>query len=536
MRFLLDQRSYDEMRMRTDHTDDCYVRPGEYLHHMYVDGIKYVIARALYESFKEANAKDDYDALRHLTMHKQHLDQLVADAQRNGTLSGAQVLGSPPPSDDSNSKSGNNFVPALPPTLEATGLNRSFVQELLMRVIYSRSRATGQEIASELRLYYGVIEPLLQELRRSDFIDIAGQRGFGDINYEYVLTARGTQAAIDAMSKTQYSGPAPVPFQLYLHSVQAQTIKNMVVTRRNIRKAFSDLIISDAVLNEIGPAVNSASSIFLFGYPGNGKTSIAERITRLMGDHIYIPYAVEAGGQIIKLFDNIVHERAPESATDDEPQYDLRWAKIKRPVVVVGGELTLPMLDLTYNEAAKFYEAPFQMKANGGIFLIDDFGRQQCRPMDLLNRWIVPLEKRYDYLTTVTGKKIEIPFDQLLIFSTNLDPNQLADEAFLRRIKFKIEVRDPDEAQWRQIWGFVCKSRKVECDQRGLDYLVEKWYQPFERPFRMCQPRDILDQMISISKYNMEPVTFSPDLIDAACTSYFVSKEQKNFGAKVRLE
>lgn len=535
MRFLLDQRSYDNLLARNDHTVDCYVRPGEYLHHMYVDGVKYVVARAVYDGIKDARAKNDHEAFRHLNMHKQLLDTLVADAQRNGTLNGAQMLGSPLPNEDTEQGSHNSFLPPLPLKAEETGLNKSFIQDLMLRFIYSRTRAAGMEIATELCLYYGVIDPLLQELRSADFVDIAGQRGYGDTNYEYMLTPRGTQAAVDAMSKTQYSGPAPVPFQAYLDSVKAQTIKNMVVTRRNIRRAFSDLIINDAVLNEIGPAVNSASSIFLFGYPGNGKTSIAERITRLMGDHIYLPYAVEAGGQIIKLYDNIVHELAPESAGDDL-QYDMRWARIKRPVVVVGGELTLPMLDLTYNPAAKFYEAPFQMKANGGIFLIDDFGRQQVRPMDLLNRWIVPLEKRYDYLTTVTGKKMEIPFDQLLIFSTNLDPNQLADEAFLRRIKFKIEVRDPDEAQWRQIWGFVCKGRKVELDQKGLDYLVDKWYKPFERPFRMCQPRDILDQMISISKYNMEPPTFSPDLLDAACASYFVSKEAKNFGAKVRLD
>lgn len=535
MRFLLDQRSYDDLLARKDHTADCYMRPGEYLHHMYVDGIKYVVARALYDGIKDARAKNDLDALRHLNMHKQHLDTLVAEAQRNGTINSARMLGSPLPTDDNTRASGNTFVPPLPLQVEETGLNRSFIQDLILRFIYSRSRAAGMEIATELCLYYSVIDPLLQELRAADFVDIAGQRGFGDTNYEYMLTPRGTQAATDAMTKTQYSGPAPVPFQVYLDSVKAQTIKNMVVTRRNIRRAFADLIISDPVLNEIGPAVNSASSIFLFGYPGNGKTSIAERITRLMGDHIYLPYAVEAGGQIIKLYDNIVHELAPDDSTEDI-QYDARWARIKRPVVVVGGELTLPMLDLTYNPAAKFYEAPFQMKANGGIFLIDDFGRQQCRPMDLLNRWIVPLEKRYDYLTTVTGKKMEIPFDQLLIFSTNLDPNQLADEAFLRRIKFKIEVRDPDEAQWRQIWGFVCKGRKVELDQKGLDYLVDKWYKPFERPFRMCQPRDILDQMISIAKYNMEPATFSPDLLDAACSTYFVSKEAKNFGAKVRLD
>lgn len=534
MRFLLDQHSYDELLARSDHTIDCYVRPAEYLHHMYVDGIKYVVARALYDCLKEAHANGDQEAVRHLYMHRQQLEALVADAQRDGTLQGSRMLGSAMP-DEGILPPRNSYFPKQPETIEETGLNRSAIQELVLRLIYNRSRALGVEIADQLRLYYRVIDPLLQELRKAEFIDVAGQRGFGDINYEYVLTERGTQAALDAISKTQYSGPAPVPFNTYIESVRAQTIRDVVVTRRNITKAFSDLIITDAVLNEIGPAVNSASSIFLFGYPGNGKTSIAERITRLMGDHIYIPYAVEVGGQIIKMYDSIVHEIVPESLV--EPViFDRRWARIKRPVVVVGGELTLPMLDLIYNSAGKFYEAPFQMKANGGIFLIDDFGRQQCRPMDLLNRWIVPLEKRYDYLTSVTGEKIEIPFDQLLIFSTNLDPNQLADEAFLRRIKFKIEVRDPDETQWRTIWSLVSKSRKVELDTRGLDYLIDKWYTPFERPLRMCQPRDLLDQMISIAKYNMEPVTFNPDLIDAACASYFVSKEQKNFGAKVRLE
>jgi hypothetical protein len=332
-----------------------------------------------------------------------------------------------------------------------------------------------------------------------------------------------------------------VPLEKYIKAMGFQTIKNVVVTRRSIRQAFSDLIISEPVLNEVGPAVNSASSIFLFGYPGNGKTSIAERITRLMGDAIYIPYAIEADGQIIKVFDPIVHSEVEVPASDSafgssNPRYDLRWAKIKRPVVVVGGELTLPMLDLTYNEHAKFYEAPFQMKANGGIFLIDDFGRQQVRPIDLLNRWIVPLEKRYDYLTTVTGKKLEIPFDQLIIFSSNLDPQDLADEAFLRRIKYKINVLDPDEAQWRQIWQLVCKGRKISYEDRGIDYLLEKWYRPYNRPLRMCQPRDLLDQMISMAKYSMEEVTLAnPDLLDAACRTYFVTGPKQSFGAKTNL-
>ena len=213
--------------------------------------------------------------------------------------------------------------------------------------------------------------------------------------------------------------------------------------------------------------------------------------------------------------------------------YDERFIRIRRPTIIVGGELTLPMLDLKFNSIGKYYEAPLQMKANGGIFMIDDFGRQQVRPADLLNRWIVPLEKRYDYLTTATGTKVEVPFDELLIFSTNLDPSQLADEAFLRRIKFKIEIRDPSEAQWRAVWQLVTRGKNVEYDEAGVDYILEKWMRPFDRPLRMCQPRDILDQMISIAKYNMERITFSPDLIDAACSTYFIGNVKRDIGAKV---
>ena len=278
----------------------------------------------------------------------------------------------------------------------------------MLRVIYNASRITGAMIAQHLRLFYGVVDPLLSELRRAEYIDIAGQRGYGDVNYEYVLTPRGSQAAEEALLKTQYASIAPVPLDDYIASVSAQSIRNLVVTRRTIRKAFADLVISDAILNEVGPAINSGASVFLFGYPGNGKTSIAERITRLMGDAIYLPYAVEADGQIIKIYDPIVHQLAADQLPEDQQEYDGRWAKIQRPVIITGGELTLPMLDLTYNDTARIYEAPFQMKANGGIFLIDDFGRQLCRPIDLLNRWIVPLEKRFDYLTTVAGKKLEI--------------------------------------------------------------------------------------------------------------------------------
>ncbi len=538
MRYLLDQQSYEEMRERDRHPADCYVRKGEYLHHLYVDGVKYVVARALYECIKQATAVNDADALLHLHFHKEDLERTIADARQHGIdIRTARLLGDAPPTDEEAMPVlENTFLPPMPSTLEETGLNRTFLVEHFLRVLYNKGRSTGAELCDALKLFYGILDPLIAELRGAELIDIAGQRGYGDINYEYVLTPHGFRAANDAIMKTQYAGPCPVPLNMWIEAVKKQTIKNVVVTRRNIREAFADLIIDESILNWVGPAVNSGASVMLYGYPGNGKTSIAERITHIMGSSIFIPYAVEADGAIIKMYDAIVHEPPKVPFDEENTSYDRRWICINRPVVIVGGELTLEALGLVYNPTSKVYEAPFQMKANGGIFLIDDFGRQQVRVFDLLNRWIVPLEKRYDYLTTVTGQKIQIPFDQLIIFSTNLHPSDLGDDALLRRIKFKFEIIDPDEQQWRDIWKLMCKIRKVPYDDRGLDYLVAKWYKPEKRPFRMCQPRDIIDQMIAIAKYNMEKVTLNPDLLDAACATYFPTAQKTDFGAKVRLD
>jgi hypothetical protein len=549
MRFVIDPEFHKEMLERTDHTADCYVRPGQYLHHLYVDGVKYVVVQAMLDCLKDAEQKNDAEAIHHLRLHKEQYDAVEKQAQLNGTLDGAQVLGDPPPEWEDKLSQPNAYFPPPPKNLLESGLAAPYVMELILRTIYNRGRLTGAELAGELRLPFSVVQEVLPPMRKQALIDVVGQKAtaVGDAALEYeIKPPKGTNAVQDAINKCEYVGPAPVPFNSYVQTVKAQTIKSLVVTRRTIEKAFYDLIITPAVFNEIGPAINSAASIFLFGYPGNGKTSIAERITRLMGDDIYVPYAVEVNNQLIKVYDPIVHT-VVESEVDSEkagtlyallkgPSWDRRYVKVKRPTIITGGELTLSMLDLRYNTTGKFYEAPFQMKANGGIFMIDDFGRQQVRAVDLLNRWIVPLEKRFDYLTTITGTKIEVPFDELLIFSTNLDPNQLADEAFLRRIKYKIEVRDPSEGQWRQIWKLVCKGRKVEYDDKGVDYLVEKWYQPFKRPLRMCHPRDIVDQMINIAKYNMQRVSFDPDLIDASCATYFVTQEKREFGAKVRIE
>ncbi len=547
MRFIIATEFYQQMLQVPYHTPDCYVRPGEYLHHMYIDGVKYAIAPAVLDCLAQAEAAGDGEAIEHLRLHKLHFEGLLADAQRYGDLEGVTLIGDPPPTEEESAAApANAYLPRIPNRWEDLGLDPPFVIDLALRTIYGRGHITGGELANAMAIPFAVLNNLLQSMRKQTLIDIVSQRGSsGDASFVYdIKPPKGSAALQDALDKTTYTGPCPVPFADYVEAVMAQTVKNMAVTRRSIRKAFEDLVITDEVLNEIGPAINSAQSIFFFGYPGNGKTSVAERITRLMGDSIFLPFAIEVNGQIIKIYDPTQHTAVVDEAAGEGgdsilkrgSNHDPRYIRVKRPTIVTGGELTMAMLDLKYNPVGKFYEAPLQMKSNGGIFMIDDFGRQQVRPMDLLNRWIVPLEKKYDYLTTIQGTKIEVPFDQILIFSTNLDPHQLADEAFLRRIKFKIEIRDPDEAQFRRIWELVCKAKRVEHDERGIDYLIMKWYKPSGRPFRMCQPRDILDQMSSIAKYNMERVNFAPDLIDAACATYFISDKKKDFGAKVRLD
>lgn len=412
------------------------------------------------------------------------------------------------------------FFPPVPESLEDTGLSAPFVQEHLLRSLYFAQQATGGQLAEECALpFVNVLGPQLETLRHDQLVEVRGQRGIGDAAYVYALTAKGVARALEALQKSQYRGPLPVPFDRYVGALTLQTLRNVVVTEDTIRHAFSDLIVHPEILDQVGPAVNSASAMFLFGFPGNGKTSIAERITNLMGDSIYIPAAVEIDGYVIKLFDMLVHKPVGTPVGSQ----DARWVRIRRPTVVAGGELTLASLDLLWNEVGRFYEAPLHMKANGGMFLIDDFGRQMMRPQDLLNRWIVPLEKRIDYLTLITGKKVQIPFDELIVFSTNLDPRDLVDDAFLRRIKFKIDVKDPSREHFTEIMKMMCQVRGVPFEQLGLDYMLRTWWEPYSRPLRMCQPRDILDQIIAIARYKrLEPRLSNPELIDRACSSYFV--------------
>lgn len=421
----------------------------------------------------------------------------------------------------------SRFTPTRPESIEDTGLSLPFITDLLLRALYQAHELTGAGLAERTALpFANVVGPIIESLRHDQAVEVKAQRGIGDAGYLYGITEKGLLRARESMEMITYAGPAPVPLADYVRAVLAQSVRNVVVTEDNIRAAFQDLVINDSVFDEVGPAVNSGASMFLFGYPGNGKTSIAERITKLLGDYIFVPYAVEVDGAIITVFDAINHTPYEEKASDGQPvrrTWDSRWVKIERPVVMVGGELTMSSLDLLFNEQGKYYEAPLQMKANGGMFLIDDFGRQMIRPQDLLNRWIVPLEKRVDFLTLATGKKIVIPFEQLIVFSTNLDPKALVDDAFLRRIKFKINVSDPDEDQYRQIFTLMCDRRNVAFDEDAFQYVLETYYKPFGRPLRMCEPRDIIDQIISIAKYKMVPPQLTHSLIDRACKTYFVS-------------
>ncbi|HZQ10989.1 MAG TPA: ATP-binding protein [Anaerolineae bacterium] len=414
-----------------------------------------------------------------------------------------------------------------PQNIADTGLPASFIQDLALKIIYFAGEIQAQAVADAICLpHINIIEPALSFLVREEFLQITGATGYNERAYKYTITSRGNNKVQELLSRNSYAGPAPVPLAVYNEAVRRQGISGVSVDRDSIRGAFSDIVISDAMLRRVGPAVNSARSIFLYGPPGNGKTTIAERMARLLGGGVYLPHAVFADGQIIRLFDHINHKALSDpqrnGSNGDSPRRDMRWVNCQRPFIVVGGELTLETLDLIFDPVSKTYEAPFHMKANCGMFLIDDFGRQQMRPQDLLNRWIVPLEKRYDYLTLQTGKKIEIPFDVLIVFSTNLDPRDLMDEAFLRRIRYKINVPNPSWDDFRTIFQRNCSQRSIPYDEEMFKYLVLEHYVKVKREPKSVHPRDLLDQLIDIARYLQREPRLEKELLDAAVDAYFV--------------
>jgi len=435
----------------------------------------------------------------------------------------------PPPTVVSSS---NKFVPPPISRREDTGLSQVYLEDLTLKILYNSGDLTGFRMAELITLpFTGIMDQVLEALKQKKMVEVKGAGGFGEGAYQYAITGVGIARAREAMDRSQYAGPAPVPIAVYNDAIRRQSAGRPTVHQRTMRAALANLVISEKTFARIGPAANSGSSLFLYGAPGNGKTSIARAIGKMiLGEELHIPYAVDIDSQVIKVFDNVNHEEIKdgEGAKGDTgalrpgAKRDPRWMKIKRPFIVVGGELTMAGLDLVFDDVNKFYEAPFQMKANGGMFLIDDFGRQQVRPRDLLNRWIVPLENRLDYLTLHTGRKIEIPFEVLVVFSTNLPPKDLVDEAFLRRIRHKIEIIDPSFEEFREIFKRMAQIKKVEYDERGLAYLLQEWYIKRNRKLRSNHPRDILEQILDVSSYLSVPPAMTKDLIDRACEAYFV--------------
>jgi len=414
------------------------------------------------------------------------------------------------------------FVPKAPETLIETGLITEEIERLILKYLLARGSASGRNIAQQLHLSFQVIEPLLRDLKQDQLVAFKGTTQFND--FDYVITELGRERARRYAEECTYFGSAPVILADYIHSISAQTISQAHATIEDLKRAFSDLIINQEMFDRLGPAINSGRGMFLFGEPGNGKTSIAERITSCFGSTVWIPRALSIDGDIVRLFDPAVHQEVPyqnQQGLMNTNSIDTRWVHIRRPTVIAGGELTMEELEVRLNKSTNVCEAPLQMKSNCGTLVIDDFGRQRM-PVDvLLNRWIVPLEKRYDFLNLPSGKKIQVPFDQLIIFSTNLEPKDLVDGAFLRRIPYKIEVPDPSEAEYRELIGIMADKLGFPENQGAIDHLVENNYKKINRPFRACQPRDLLLQVKNFCLYKNITMELSPEAFDFACENYF---------------
>ncbi|MEW4567524.1 AAA family ATPase [Tautonia sp. JC769] len=420
------------------------------------------------------------------------------------------------------SPAGDRFRPKVVTDFASAGLNPAMVESLVLKFLLGVGVSSGRRIADELGLPFGPFPEFLRGLKANQIVTYTDTAAAND--YYFSLTDAGRSRARGYMEECAYVGTAPVPFADYLESVAAQTIATEHPKEADLRRAFSDLLISESMFKVLGPAINSGKGMFLYGYPGNGKTSIAERITRCFGTTVWIPRTILVEGQILKLFDPTNHEplEARRGGILRQDDQDDRWVEIRRPTIVAGGELTMEALEIYYDKDNKICEAPLQMKANNGTFLIDDFGRQRMAPIELLNRWIVPLEKRYDFLRLPNGKQIQVPFDELILFSTNLEPKDLVDEAFLRRIPYKINAADPTEDMFRKMIAIFAPKLGFETiNEEAVDYLIAQHYTRVNRPFRCCQPRDLLLQIRNYCIYNELPLELKPEYFDFAAGNYF---------------
>lgn len=412
--------------------------------------------------------------------------------------------------------SGENFWPADPMSLHEVGLSDTFIEAMICRLLSATGSMSGRTLASEICISFRIMEGVLERLKARRIVVHCGSASLND--YVYGLTDEGRRRAEQYNSECTYIGPAPVPLSDYVISVEAQAICDQRIRRDELLDAFYGVSISDELLDTLGPAVNSGSGLFLYGAPGNGKSTLARCLTSCFGQEIWIPHAIIDGREIIKLYDPAYHHELPLS--DDRLSYDRRWIRVRRPTVVVGGELTLDSLEIRHDRSSNVCEAPLQMKSNCGCLLIDDFGRQRVSPTQLLNRWIIPLENKHDFLTLPSGKKIQVPFQQLIIFSTNLEPADLVDEAFLRRIPYRVEVQDPTEEEFQSLFRLASEKLGCHYDATAVDHLIQRHYNE-NRPMRRCHARDLLLQIRNYCIYRDLPFEMLAEHFDKVAEAFF---------------
>ena len=423
--------------------------------------------------------------------------------------------------------SGERFWPTDPHSVHELGLSEPFLESLAAKLLLSSGGASGRTVASELCLPFKIVEATLERLRSRRLVTHAGSSSFND--YVYALSDEGRKRAQTFHRECSYVGPAPVPLNDYIISVEAQAIGDEPIRRAELADAFQDISIAGDTLDLIGPAVNSGSGMFLYGAPGNGKSTLANRVTSCFGQEIWLPHAIIDGRQIITLFDPAYHHVTDQP--NESASWDQRWVRVRRPTVVVGGELTLDNLEIRHDPISNVSEAPLQLKSNCGCLLIDDFGRQRISPEELLNRWIVPLENKHDFLTLPTGKKIQVPFEQLIIFSTNLEPSDLVDEAFLRRIPYRIELGDPDEQEFQCLFQIAAEKAGCYYDPDAVEHLLQCYYRPCNRQLRRCHARDLLLQVKNYCTYNDLPFEMRAEHFDCVAGGFFTEIDTKDIAA-----